>query len=186
MVPHRSTNQARQCLTSLSRREAVLSLWFGRSQTHTADTDNQTNNTKQTQNKAKQIIQHGWSTPDQSISFINTLAINSTLHWTAQHQEWVWCNSQKCTPKYIMTEQSKEDSLSTGRNWRWSSPKLCSKVSRYSSSFPQYVCRMMPMNSLLRYTLVKGKRRTAHRFSYFRPTWGKLSSICHNFFNFGD
>ena len=26
MVPHRSTNLARQCLTSLSRREAVLSL----------------------------------------------------------------------------------------------------------------------------------------------------------------
>ena len=32
VVPHRSTNRARQCLTSLSRREAVLSLWFGRSQ----------------------------------------------------------------------------------------------------------------------------------------------------------
>ena len=31
VVPHRSTNRARQCLTSLSRREAVLSLWFGRS-----------------------------------------------------------------------------------------------------------------------------------------------------------
>ena len=31
MVPHRSTNLARQCLTSLSRREAVLSLWYGRS-----------------------------------------------------------------------------------------------------------------------------------------------------------
>lgn len=31
VVPHRSTNLARQCLTSLSRREAVLSLWFGRS-----------------------------------------------------------------------------------------------------------------------------------------------------------
>ena len=30
VVPHRSTNQARQCLTSLSRREAVLSLWYGR------------------------------------------------------------------------------------------------------------------------------------------------------------
>jgi hypothetical protein len=29
VVPHRSTNQARQCLTSLSRREAVLSLWYG-------------------------------------------------------------------------------------------------------------------------------------------------------------
>ncbi len=31
MVPHRSTNQARRCLTSLSRREAVLSTWYGRS-----------------------------------------------------------------------------------------------------------------------------------------------------------
>ena len=31
MVPYRSTNWARQCLTSLSRREAVLSLWCGRS-----------------------------------------------------------------------------------------------------------------------------------------------------------
>ncbi len=31
VVPHRSTNLARQCLTSLSRREAVLSLWCGRS-----------------------------------------------------------------------------------------------------------------------------------------------------------
>ena len=31
VVPHRSTNWARQCLTSLSRREAVLSLWYGRS-----------------------------------------------------------------------------------------------------------------------------------------------------------
>ena len=31
VVPHRSTNQARQCLTSLSRREAVLSLLYGRS-----------------------------------------------------------------------------------------------------------------------------------------------------------
>ena len=29
VVPHRSTNLARQCLTSLSRREAVLSLWYG-------------------------------------------------------------------------------------------------------------------------------------------------------------
>ena len=29
MVPHRSTNWARQCLTSLSRREAVLSLLYG-------------------------------------------------------------------------------------------------------------------------------------------------------------
>ena len=31
VVPHRSTNLARKCLTSLSRREAVLSLWYGRS-----------------------------------------------------------------------------------------------------------------------------------------------------------
>ena len=31
MVPHRSTNQARQCLTSLSRQEAVLSLLYGHS-----------------------------------------------------------------------------------------------------------------------------------------------------------
>ena len=31
VVPHRSTNQARRCLTSLSRREAVLSTWYGRS-----------------------------------------------------------------------------------------------------------------------------------------------------------
>ena len=29
VVPHRSTGRARQCLTSLSRREAVLSLWYG-------------------------------------------------------------------------------------------------------------------------------------------------------------
>ena len=35
VVPHRSTNLARQCLTSLSRREAVLSLWYGRSWTYT-------------------------------------------------------------------------------------------------------------------------------------------------------
>ena len=34
MVPHRSTNQARRCLTSLSRREAVLSSWYGRSCLH--------------------------------------------------------------------------------------------------------------------------------------------------------
>ena len=34
MVPHRSTNRARACLTSLSRREAVLSCWYGRSQTN--------------------------------------------------------------------------------------------------------------------------------------------------------
>ena len=36
MVPHRSTNQARRCLTSLSRREAVLSLLYGTTclQTH--------------------------------------------------------------------------------------------------------------------------------------------------------
>ena len=34
VVPHRSTNRARQCLTSLSRREAVLSLWYGRSYPH--------------------------------------------------------------------------------------------------------------------------------------------------------
>ena len=32
VVPHRSTNWARTCLTSLSRREAVLSCWYGRSQ----------------------------------------------------------------------------------------------------------------------------------------------------------
>jgi hypothetical protein len=32
VVPHRSTNQTRTCLTSLSRREAVLSCWYGRSQ----------------------------------------------------------------------------------------------------------------------------------------------------------
>ena len=31
VVPHRSTNLARLCLTSLSRREAVLSQWYGRS-----------------------------------------------------------------------------------------------------------------------------------------------------------
>ena len=31
VVPHRSTNQTRRCLTSLSRREAVLSSWCGRS-----------------------------------------------------------------------------------------------------------------------------------------------------------
>ena len=31
VVPHRSTNLARQCLTSLSSREAILSLWYGRS-----------------------------------------------------------------------------------------------------------------------------------------------------------
>ena len=31
VVPHRSTNLARRCLTSLSRREAVLSSWYGRS-----------------------------------------------------------------------------------------------------------------------------------------------------------
>ena len=31
MVPHRSTNRARRCLTSMSRREAVLSSWYGRS-----------------------------------------------------------------------------------------------------------------------------------------------------------
>jgi hypothetical protein len=31
VVPHRSTNQARTCLTSLSGREAVLSGWYGRS-----------------------------------------------------------------------------------------------------------------------------------------------------------
>ena len=31
MVPHRSTNRARRCLTSLSRREAVLSSLYGRS-----------------------------------------------------------------------------------------------------------------------------------------------------------
>ena len=30
VVPHRSTNRARTCLTSLSRREAVLSCWYGR------------------------------------------------------------------------------------------------------------------------------------------------------------
>ena len=34
MVPHRSTNQARTCLTSLSKREAVLSCWYGRSHHH--------------------------------------------------------------------------------------------------------------------------------------------------------
>ena len=34
VVPRRSTNLARQCLTSLSRREAVLSLWYGRSYYH--------------------------------------------------------------------------------------------------------------------------------------------------------
>ena len=32
VVPHRSTNQARTCLTSLSGREAVLSCWYGRIQ----------------------------------------------------------------------------------------------------------------------------------------------------------
>ena len=31
VVPHRSTNQARTYLNSLSRREAVLSCWYGRS-----------------------------------------------------------------------------------------------------------------------------------------------------------
>ena len=34
VVPHRSTNQARTCLTSLSRREAVLSCWYGRSRNY--------------------------------------------------------------------------------------------------------------------------------------------------------
>ena len=32
VVPHPSTNQARTCLTSLNRREAVLSCWYGRIQ----------------------------------------------------------------------------------------------------------------------------------------------------------
>ena len=31
VVPHRSTNLTRRCLTSLSGREAVLSSWYGRS-----------------------------------------------------------------------------------------------------------------------------------------------------------
>ena len=31
VVPHRSTNRARQCLTSQSERDAVLSLLYGRS-----------------------------------------------------------------------------------------------------------------------------------------------------------
>ena len=31
LVPHATTNGARRCLTSLSRREAVLSSWYGRS-----------------------------------------------------------------------------------------------------------------------------------------------------------
>ena len=35
VVPHRSTSWARACLTSLSRREAVLSSWYGRSQRKT-------------------------------------------------------------------------------------------------------------------------------------------------------
>ena len=30
VVPHRSTNQARTCLTSLSRQKAELSGWYGR------------------------------------------------------------------------------------------------------------------------------------------------------------
>ena len=34
VVPHLSTNWARRCLTSLSRREAVLSSWYGRSCQH--------------------------------------------------------------------------------------------------------------------------------------------------------
>ena len=34
VVPHRSTNQARTCLTSLSGREAVLSCWYGRIHHH--------------------------------------------------------------------------------------------------------------------------------------------------------
>ena len=32
VVPHRSTNRARTCLTSQSRRDVVLSCWYGRSQ----------------------------------------------------------------------------------------------------------------------------------------------------------
>ena len=31
VVPHRSTNLTRRCLTALSGREAVLSSWYGRS-----------------------------------------------------------------------------------------------------------------------------------------------------------
>ncbi len=31
VVPHRSTNRTRRCLTSQSRRDAVLSSWYGRS-----------------------------------------------------------------------------------------------------------------------------------------------------------
>ena len=31
VVPHRSTNRARTCLTSQSRRDVVLSCWYGRS-----------------------------------------------------------------------------------------------------------------------------------------------------------
>jgi hypothetical protein len=36
VVPHRSTNRARQCLTSQSERDAVLSLLYGRSWKTTA------------------------------------------------------------------------------------------------------------------------------------------------------
>ena len=34
VVPHRSTNRARHCLTSQSERDAVLSMWYGRSCPH--------------------------------------------------------------------------------------------------------------------------------------------------------
>ena len=40
VVPHRSTNRARRCLTSLSRREAVFSSWYGRSYAHDTPHDN--------------------------------------------------------------------------------------------------------------------------------------------------
>ena len=49
MVPHRSTNQARTCLTSLSRREAVLSCWYGRSYSISTINRTQTAHTTRTQ-----------------------------------------------------------------------------------------------------------------------------------------
>ena len=80
VVPHRSTNQARTCLTSLSRREAVLSCWYGRSYSLT------TINRTPTAHKTRTHPEHTNHTQIANISHTNhaTTSLTSSQHNTNQ------------------------------------------------------------------------------------------------------
>jgi hypothetical protein len=80
VVPHRSTNQARTCLTSLSRREAVLSCWYGRIHHYRTFTlPAYFDILKQTTEPTTQTQLPTRNSPQQSFCFTTVAVINQRL-----------------------------------------------------------------------------------------------------------